>query len=406
MDAEGRIARVRYVDDAEGRLYLDLEGGSTGSIDMPYADLSTWSVGDVAFATDKGLKKVDPSLWSAGDSVGEVKHVSDDAVVISVNGNLRHYPQRDPDPFVGGQVVQIGPRGEPGTVLSDEPIDHITIGNRLDDFDIASLIIDAEDNDVTLDQIGGSEEQKRRAENLVRVALNPDNRLKKIGANQIKGILFSGPSGTGKTYLAKALASITTAKFYNISGPVIAGELVGQSERRLRDIFDHAAANKPAILFFDEIDSLYTQRTGGSNEHSNRLVGQFLALLDGFKRFDRVIVIAATNIPGALDDALLRPGRLGHKLVFDFPDEADRYRILEAQIAKPIQFMPGEEPPLDDLASKTVGWTAADLAAIWTEAGILADLDKRDRLCLQDVYAALPLVQRVPQRIERNTDAR
>ena len=108
MDAEGRIARVRKVDHSESRLYLDLGGGSTGWVGMSSADLSTWSVGDVAFVTDSTWEKVDPSLWIIGDSVGEVKHASDEAAIISVDGTLRHYPQRDPEPFMVGQVVPDG----------------------------------------------------------------------------------------------------------------------------------------------------------------------------------------------------------------------------------------------------------------------------------------------------------
>ena len=369
MGGEGRVGRVREVDHANNRLYFSLEDGGVAWIGVPAHDLADWESGDVAFLTDTSFEKVDQGLWVAGSKVGEVKHVSDAGVVITVDGAHRAYEPRDPDPFEVGQVIAIGSNGEPGAVLADEPIDHITINSRLDDFEVESLIIDPEDNDIQMADVGGSEIIKRRAENLVRVALHRDNRLKKIGAKQIKGILFSGPSGTGKTFLAKALASTTSAKFYNISGPVIAGELVGQSERRLRDIFEHAAENKPAILFFDEIDSLYTQRGSGSNEHTNRLVGQFLALLDGFRKFDQVIVIATTNLPGALDDALLRPGRLGHKLDFTVPDEADRYGILQAQIQR-LEFVPGDEPPLDDLAAKTSDWTAADLDAIWTEAAI------------------------------------
>lgn len=406
MDAEGRIGRVRAIEATDCRLFIDMENGYTGSARVPAPELPNWSVGDVVFVTDTTLDKVDPALWAVGDSVGEVKHVSDAGVILSVDGNLRTYPQRESAPFVRGQVVQMGSRNVPGPIISDEPVGHITIDSRLDDFDVKSLIIDPADNNITLDDVGGSPRLKRRAENLVRVALAKENHLKRIGVNQIKGILFSGPSGTGKTYLAKALASSTSAHFYNISGPVITGELVGQSERRLRDIFDHAADNRPAILFFDEIDSLYTQRTETSNEHTNRLVGQFLALLDGFKKFDQVIVIATTNFPGALDDALLRPGRLGHKLEFTYPDESDRYQILQTQVARPIEFLEGEEPPLDDLVDKTDGWTAADLAAIWTEAAIFAALDGRDGLSVEDIYAALPLVQRIRQRPERNADAR
>jgi len=210
----------------------------------------------------------------------------------------------------------------------------------------------------------------------------------------VKGLVFSGPSGTGKTFLAKALAADAGATFYDISGPAIEGELVGQAERRLRDLFDHAATNRPSILFFDEIDSMFNPRGVGSNQHSNRLVGQFLARLDGIKAFPQVLVIATTNLPGALDAALMRPGRLSHKLAFEVPDESDRYLILQAQASR-AKFADDEFAEIDKLVEMTPGWTAADLAAIWTEAGVLASLDRRTVLLPDDLLLAVSEVQRV-----------
>lgn len=399
MADDGSFVRVRDVDHPSGTVYCTNERGGTSWF-VPGADSETdWEPGDVAFMTASTVTKVDSSLWNAGNSVGEVTHANDDDVVIKIDGSHRSFRQASSAPYLVGQLVEFLPGSGPGKVLGEQDDDR-SLSSRLDDFDVESLIIKPSDNDVTMDQVGGAEHLKRRAENLVKVALSPENRLKTLGVKNIKGILFSGPSGTGKTFLAKALASVTSATFYNISGPVIAGELVGQSERRLRDIFDHAEMNRPAILFFDEIDSLASQRGDGSNEHSNRLIGQFLSLLDGHKPFDQVIVIATTNLPSALDNALLRPGRLGHKLVFNFPDAADRFQIMEAQTSG-MKFMPDNEPPLDELVEMTRGWTAADLGHIWTEAGILAALDGRYRMCAEDIYGALPLVERGPRSSER-----
>ena len=399
MPDDGGFVRVRDIDHPSGKVYCTNERGGTSWF-VPGPDNETdWEPGDVAFMTDSMITKVDASLWKVGNSVGEVTHANDDDVIIKVDGQPRSFHQRTTDPYVAGQLIEFIPGEGPGKVLGEQDGD-VSLSSRLDDFDVESLIIKPSDNEVTMEQVGGAGHLKRRAENLVKVALAPENRLKTLGVKNIKGILFSGPSGTGKTFLAKALASVTNATFYNISGPVIAGELVGQSERRLRDIFDHAEMNRPAILFFDEIDSLASQRGDGSNEHSNRLVGQFLSLLDGHKPFDQVIVIATTNLPSVLDNALLRPGRLGHKLVFNFPDAADRFQIMQAQ-TRDMKFMPDNEPPLDELVEKTGGWTAADLGQIWTEAGILAALDGRVRMCCEDIDAALPLVERGPRSAER-----
>lgn len=393
---EGMFVRVRDVDPRSGRVYCTAERGTV--VWFTPDDSEAWEPGQVAFVSDSGqVAMVEDSFWTVGDSVGEVIHADEGGAVIRLEGQARSFKQRHPNPFEVGQLIEFVPGMGPGRVVANDL--EVDMARRLDDFNVETLITKASENDVTMDQIGGADDLKRRAENLVKVALDPENRLKHLGARQIKGILFTGPSGTGKTFMARALASVTDAAFYNISGPVIAGELVGQSERRLREIFEHAAHHGPAILFFDEIDSLYTQRGDGSNEHTNRLVGQFLALLDGYKPFEQVMVIATTNLPTALDDALLRPGRLGHKLVFSIPSAADRFQILQAQ-SRDIQFMPGNEPPLDELVEQTAGWTAAELAHIWTEAGILAVLDGRRRLCLEDVYAAVPLVDRTPQQRE------
>jgi transitional endoplasmic reticulum ATPase len=390
MVAVGRIARVSKVDLFLPRVYIDLVGGLTGHFEPN--DDDDWEVGDILFC-EEGTppERVDTDLWPESNEVGTVKASTPTYAVIEVDGKLRSYPQRFDPPFVKGQVLLMERNESPGPVISDKPIDRLGLHDR-EEFDIASLIVEAKENNTTLDDFGGSAELVKRATDLVTVALDPANRLSKMGVNPIKGILFSGPSGTGKTHLARALANASQADFYNIGGPAIVDMYVGQSERALRAIFDHAEKNKPAILFFDEIDSLYTARGNNNHEATNRLVGQFLALLDGFKRFDRVVVIATTNLPTALDSALLRPGRLGHNLVFTLPDHKSRVGILNAS-SRAVQF--ADAIDFCEIAEKTIDWTAADLAAIWTEAGILAALDRRESICNGDVQEAIHRVKRV-----------
>lgn len=389
---DGRFGRVRSIDNDLGRVFIDFASGfSTWFVPD---DLDEWSPGDIGFITPSSSEKVDSSLWKHGRNVAEVRAVKGQEVVVSIDGTLHSYTQRDPARFEVGQVVRVEIDGELGPVVSDEPISAIRVEHSHDDFDVADLMFDATALDVTLDMVGGSDQIKRRARNLVRVALDPEDRIGQIGVNPVKGLLFSGPSGTGKTFLAKALAADAGATFYDISGPALEGELVGQAERRLRNLFDHAATNKPAILFFDELDSMFSRRGEGSNQHTNRLVGQFLARLDGIKAFPQVLVIATTNIPQVLDAALLRPGRLSHKLVFEVPDESDRYLILQAQ-AKRAKFANGDTAPIDQLVEMTPGWTAADLGAIWTEAGVLASLDRRRVLLGRDLVLAVGEVQRI-----------
>lgn len=151
-------------------------------------------------------------------------------------------------------------------------------------------------------------------------------------------------------------------------------------------MFDHAVTNKPSIVFFDEIDSLYTSRGSETHEATNRLIGQFLSILDGLLPLEQVLVIATTNLASMMEDALLRPGRLGHKLVFTLPSEQERELILKASAR---DMKTSEEPDWQVLAAATEGWSGAELAAIWTDAGIAAALDRRKKISREDVLYGL-----------------
>jgi transitional endoplasmic reticulum ATPase len=378
---EGQVLRVLSLIDASSAL-VEGRNGTTGRITGVATNLS---VGDVLFVSGGDVVPLPPVSWSAGDRTGTIAWADDKQVVVKSSGTTYVFPQREAEPFRKGHTVRLGPDGQPIAIIADQPVDAFDVSHD-DSFAVESLIVKPEDNKTLLADFGGSPALVQRAVDLVRVALSPREPLRAMGVNPIKGILFSGPSGTGKTHLARALANLTDCSFYNVGGPAIVDQFLGQTERRLREIFDHANAHGPAILFFDEIDSLYTQRGNQNHEATNRLVGQFLSLLDGFVPSDRVLVIATTNLPGSLDDALLRPGRLGHKLTFAVPSESDRILILEASSRK-ISF--SEEPDLTVVARATEGWFAADLAAIWTEAGIAAALDRRESICWEDVLAGI-----------------
>lgn len=379
---EGQVLRVVSLIDASSAL-VEFRNGNTGRVTGVAG--TSLSVGDVLFVSDGDVAYLPPESWPAGDRTGTIAWADDNQVVVKSSGTTHVFPQRGTEPFKKGHTVRLGPDGQPIAIIADQPVDAFEVSHD-DSFDVESLIVRPEDNKTTLADFGGSPALVQRAVDLVKVALSPREPLCAMGVNPIKGILFSGPSGTGKTHLARALANLTDSSFYNVGGPAIVDQFLGQTERRLREIFDHANANGPAILFFDEIDSLYTQRGEQNHEATNRLVGQFLSLLDGFVPSDRVLVIATTNLPGSLDDALLRPGRLGHKLTFAVPSESDRILILEASSRK-ISF--SENPDLAMVARATDGWFAADLAAIWTEAGIAAALDRRESICWEDVLAGI-----------------
>lgn len=383
---EGQLFRV--LTNVDGSVLLELRNGNTARANG--SGLAGLQPGDVFLLADGRVEQLPAESWPAGDRTGTVVWAGNTDIVVKSAGSTYSFRQRADVPFKKGQTVRLGPDGQPIAVIADEPIDDLSI-LRDDDFDPESLVVRKEDNTTSLEDFGGNTTLVRRTLDLATVALLPDDPLRTMGVNPIKGMLFSGPSGTGKTFLARALAAKLDASFYNVGGPMIVDKFVGQTERRLREIFEHAQVNGPAILFFDEIDSLYTQRGERNHEATNRLVGQFLSLLDGFVAYDRVLIIATTNLPGALDDALLRPGRLGHKLVFSLPSEDDRVQILTASSRK-VTFR--EAPDLSALAQLTDGWTAADLAAIWTEAGLAATLDHRKSIAWEDILIGVEAVDR------------
>lgn len=383
---EGQLFRV--LTNVDGAVLLELRNGNTATANG--SDLAELKPGDVFLLANGRIEQLPAEAWPVGDRTGTVVWADDTNIVVKSAGTTFSFRQRDGEPFRKWQTVRLGPDGQPVGVIADEPIDDLSI-LREDDFDPETLLVRKDDNSASLDDFGGSSALVRRALDLATVALSPDDPLRKMGVNPIKGMLFSGPSGTGKTFLARGLAAEMDASFYNIGGPAIVDKFVGQTERRLREIFEHANANGPAILFFDEIDSLYTQRGDHNHEATNRLVGQFLALLDGFVPYDRVLIIATTNLPGALDDALLRPGRLGHKIIFRIPSEDDRVQILTAS-SRRTNFR--ESPDLAAIARLTSGWTAADLAAIWQEAGLAAVLDHRQSIAWEDILIGVEAVDR------------
>jgi transitional endoplasmic reticulum ATPase len=182
-------------------------------------------------------------------------------------------------------------------------------------------------------------------------------------------VLLHGPPGTGKTLLARAVANESAAKFFHIAGPEIMGSAYGESERRLREIFEQAAQEAPSIIFIDEIDSIAPKRSQVTGEAEKRLVAQLLTLLDGMEPRQNTVVIAASNRPEALDEALRRPGRFDREIVIGVPDEPGRREILGIH----TRGMPlAQDVNLEELARRTYGFVGADIAALTREAALEA----------------------------------
>ena len=222
---------------------------------------------------------------------------------------------------------------------------------------------------VTWEDIGDLEEVKQKIREIVELPLKHPELFERLGIEPPKGILLYGPPGTGKTLLAKALANEIGAYFITINGPEIMSKFYGESEERLRRIFEEAQANAPAIIFIDEIDSIAPKREEVVGEVEKRVVAQLLALMDGLKERGKVIVIGATNRPEALDPALRRPGRFDREIEIPPPDKRARREILAVHTRN----MPlADDVDLEKIADMTHGYTGADLAALVKEAAMSA----------------------------------
>lgn len=223
--------------------------------------------------------------------------------------------------------------------------------------------------DVTYDDIGGMASTIDQLREMVELPLRYPELFQRLGVDPPKGVLLHGPPGTGKTRLARAVANESAAQFYLINGPEIMGSAYGESEQRLRQVFEEAAKNAPSIVFIDEIDSIAPKRGQVSGEAEKRLVAQLLTLMDGLEARANLVVIAATNRPEAIDEALRRPGRFDREIIVGVPDERGRREILGIH----TRGMPlGDRVDLNELARTTYGFVGADLAALTREAAIEA----------------------------------
>ena len=235
--------------------------------------------------------------------------------------------------------------------------------------------------DVTYDDIGGMGPTIDQLREMVELPLRYPELFQRLGVDPPKGVLLHGPPGTGKTRLARAVANESAAEFFLINGPEIMGSAYGESEGKLRQVFEEAAKAAPSIVFIDEIDSIAPKRGQVSGEAEKRLVAQLLTLMDGLEARANVVVIAATNRPEAIDEALRRPGRFDREIVVGVPDERGRREILGIH----TRGMPlGDKVDLDELARTTYGFVGADLAALAREAAIEAVRKLMPRLNLSE----------------------
>jgi len=221
----------------------------------------------------------------------------------------------------------------------------------------------------TYEDIGGLHEEIQRVREMVELPLRHPELFQRLGIEPPKGVLLQGPPGCGKTLLARAVANESEANFFSINGPEIMSKFYGESEARLREIFQQAQQNSPSIIFIDELDAIAPKREEVTGEVERRVVAQLLALMDGLSGRGNVIVIGATNRPGALDPALRRPGRFDREIEIGVPDKQARYEIVQVH----TRGMPlAEDVDLKKLSEMSHGYTGADVAALCRETAMKA----------------------------------
>ena len=253
-------------------------------------------------------------------------------------------------------------------VVSTDPEGIVTVGDTTD----VNIIEEAPKDlrmmpRITYEDIGGLSEEIKRVREMIELPMKHPELFERLGIDPPKGVLLHGPPGTGKTLLAKAVASESGVNFVSIAGPEIMSKFYGESEQRIREIFQQAEKEAPSIIFIDELDSIAVKREEVTGEVERRVVAQLLALMDGLKSRGKVIVIGATNRPNALDTAIRRPGRFDREIEIGVPDRNGRYEVLLIH----SRGMPlADDVDLEELAARTHGFVGADIAALAKEAAM------------------------------------
>ena len=224
---------------------------------------------------------------------------------------------------------------------------------------------------VTYEDIGGIRDEIKKVREMIELPLRHPEIFEKLGIEAPKGVLLYGPPGTGKTLLAKAVANESNAHFISISGPEIMSKFYGESEARLREIFKEAREKAPSIIFVDEIDSIAPKREEVTGEVERRVVSQMLSLMDGLEARGKVIVIAATNRPNAIDPALRRPGRFDREIEIKVPDKKGRKEILLIHSRNmPLIEEGADAVNIDKISAVSHGYVGADLEYLCKEAAM------------------------------------
>jgi transitional endoplasmic reticulum ATPase len=299
--------------------------------------------------------------------------------IVVMGGSQRRKDLMSDDLFggdIGELFGQMGFGGMPGgltqirfAIVSTTPSQNCIITENTDITLSPKAVEISEESipSITYEDIGGLTDEVKKVREMVELPLKRPEIFMRLGIEPPKGVLLYGPPGTGKTLLAKAVANESEAHFILLNGPEIMSKFYGESEKKIREIFDEAEKNSPAIIFIDEIDSLAPKREEAGGEVERRVVSQLLTMMDGLKSRGKVVVIGATNRPNSIDPALRRPGRFDREVEISVPDKAGRLQILKIH----TRGMPlTKDVKLDELAGKTHGFVGADINSLAKEAAM------------------------------------
>ena len=375
------VARITAISEDRLRIYIEYRGGQTATVtrDVPYE----WEVGDVLLvrAEQNRVEPAPPNVWPEEPWVGVVRLKDNAGTVVEIGGRLQVLGSGEIEHRIGNTVEG---RDREGIlrVLSESPVRQLDLP-EVDDSEIQRFKRPPSSRTIGFQDFGGLAEVVERALELIELPLKYRAELAEIGAKPIKGVLFTGEPGTGKTMLARIIAAEAGASFWEISGPEVFSKWQGQSEEVLRKIFALASQEERSIIFFDEIDSVAAQRDEDANKGSRGVVTQLLTLMDGFSVDDDIVVVATTNRPQDIDVALRRPGRFDWEINFPLPGPEDRVDILTVSARDLKTHGP---LPHHRIAAETEGWSAAELAAIWSEAALLAVSDGGREVIMAEDY--------------------
>ena len=383
-------ARVEDIAHAIARLApadLDRLGVQAGEILKITGRTSAVARAEVSDAAHEGLIQIDGTIRS-NCGAGLQEHVTASPVESAQAVAVRLAPlwagaapaiiapERMLEDLVGVPVVQGCAVRVPTfakavnfQVVRTIPSGTVVIGPRTDIRVVEGEQTAARAPAVSYEDIGGLEREVARVREIVELPLKHSRLFERLGVLAPKGVLLYGPPGTGKTLLARAVAAESRVHFIHLNGPEIMRKFYGESEAKLREVFEEAARRAPAILFIDEIDAVAPKRADVVGEVEKRVVAQLLSLMDGFVSRGQVIVIGATNIPEVLDPALRRPGRFDREIEIGVPNTQARLQILKIHTrAMPL----GSDVVLQEIAEHSHGFVGADLEALCQEVGMIA----------------------------------